>query len=110
MSKVKNKKARTMRVGTQIIRQLSTTFYPNIRMIFDELVSNARDAMATEVKIFLGADKIVIEDNGEGMSPDGLEKFFFISSTEKETGKIRTKGNKNARRRHARSVRELQVL
>lgn len=90
---MKDKKPRTMRVGTQIIRQLSTTFYPNIRMIFDELVSNARDAIATEVKIYIGTDKIMIEDNGYGMSPEELEKFFFISSTDKEPGEIKITGS-----------------
>lgn len=82
-----------IRVGTNIIKQLSTTFYPNLNMVFSELVSNARDAMATKVRIRVGDDKITIEDNGEGMTHDDLIKFFYISHTDKEEGNIKIRGD-----------------
>jgi hypothetical protein len=85
--------AEKIKVGTSLIKQLSTTFYPNLRMVFDELVANARDAMATVVKIHIGEDKIIFEDNGEGMTKEQLVKFFYISHTGKEEGIIRTRGN-----------------
>jgi len=78
-----------MRVGTQLIKHLSSTFYPNPLIIFDELLSNARDAMATEVKITITDDEIIVEDNGEGMSPEELVKFFYISYSEKPTAPMR---------------------
>jgi HSP90 family molecular chaperone len=79
----------SIRVGTKIIKELSTTFYPDLKMVFGELVANARDAMATVVKINIGDNKITIEDNGEGMNKSQLVKFFYIAHTEKEEGELK---------------------
>lgn len=81
-----------MRVGTKIIRQLSTSFYPDLKMVFGELVANARDAMATGVKIKIDDDKIIFEDNGEGMTQEELVKFFYISHSQKEDAIKKTRG------------------
>ena len=78
-----------IRVGVKIIKQLSTTFYGKSRMIFDELVTNARDAMASEVSIDISPDMIIVTDNGEGMSREELTRFFYISHTERVEGQIR---------------------
>jgi hypothetical protein len=72
-----------MRVGVSLVKQLSSTFYSKTRMTFDELISNSRDSMATRVKIDISDAYITIEDDGDGMSPDELIKFFHISYTEK---------------------------
>lgn len=56
-----------IRVGTALIKQLSSSFYPKTYMIFDELVSNSRDAGATEVKLGIYKDHIEVDDNGDGM-------------------------------------------
>lgn len=80
-----------IRVGTALIKQLSTSFYPNARMIFDEMVSNSRDAMASTVKIQLSETEISIEDDGEGMTPQQLVRFFYISHTDKPQKPVRTK-------------------
>jgi len=82
-----------LRVGVKLLQQLSSTFYINTRMVFDELISNARDAFATEVRITIEKDKIVLEDNGEGMDDKQLVKFFYISHTGKKTGEEITKGS-----------------
>ena len=82
----------SLRIGVSLIRQLSTTFYLNSRMIFDELISNARDAFATKVEIKINDDTIEISDNGEGMSQEELVRFFYISHTAKNTGELKTKG------------------
>ena len=81
-----------VRVGVALLGQLSTTFYLNTRMIFDELISNARDAFATYVKIAIDADKITVEDNGEGLSPDEMVRFFYISHTQKKSGSEEQRG------------------
>lgn len=72
-----------IRVGTALIKQLSSSFYPKTYMIFDELVSNSRDAGATEVKLGIYKDHIEVDDNGDGMDRAELVKFFYISSTHK---------------------------
>lgn len=49
-----------------------------------ELVNNAYDADATEVKITIDEDSIVVQDNGTGMDLEGLKQYFLIGSPEKK--------------------------
>ncbi len=50
-----------------------------------ELVKNAYDAQATEVMLTFEADKIVIEDNGKGMSLDDIRnKWLFVAYSAKK--------------------------
>lgn len=52
-----------------------------------ELVKNAYDARANHVVIEFSEDKIVIEDNGKGMSTDDLEnKWLFVAYSAKKEG------------------------
>jgi len=53
-----------------------------------ELVNNAYDADATEAKVTIGEDSIIVEDNGSGMDRKGLEQYFNVGSPFK---KIHTK-------------------
>lgn len=53
-----------------------------------ELVANAYDADATTVKIIVGEDTIVVEDNGIGMDKDGLRQYFTIGSNFKKQNPI----------------------
>lgn len=46
-----------------------------------ELINNAYDADATEVKVNIANDQIIIEDDGTGMNLDGLRQYFNIGST-----------------------------
>lgn len=48
-----------------------------------ELVNNAYDADATEVRVTIDTDKVIVEDNGSGMDMKGLEQYFKIGSPEK---------------------------
>ncbi len=45
-----------------------------------ELVNNAYDADATEVRITVKRDSVEIEDNGTGMDREGLVQYFNIGS------------------------------
>lgn len=49
-----------------------------------ELVNNAYDADATEVRITLTEDRIEVVDNGSGMDLEGLKQYFNIGSIEKK--------------------------
>src|SRR3989338_5043041 len=49
-----------------------------------ELVNNAYDADATEVRVNISENEIVVEDNGSGMDMEGLEQYFNIGSPEKK--------------------------
>ncbi len=48
-----------------------------------ELVNNAYDADATEVRVTIRDDLIRVEDNGAGMDLEGLKQYFNIGSPEK---------------------------
>ncbi len=48
-----------------------------------ELVNNAYDADATEVRVTVSGELINVEDNGAGMDLDGLGQYFNIGSPEK---------------------------
>ncbi len=52
-----------------------------------ELVKNSFDAHATFVRIFFYTDKIIISDNGKGMSEaDILDKWLFVAYSAKRDG------------------------
>lgn len=46
-----------------------------------ELINNAYDADATEVRVSIKDDQIFVEDNGIGMDFEGLKQYFNIGST-----------------------------
>ena len=48
-----------------------------------ELVNNAYDADATEVRVTVDTEMIRVEDNGAGMDLEGLKQYFNIGSPEK---------------------------
>lgn len=48
-----------------------------------ELVNNAYDADATEVRVTVRDDLVQVEDNGTGMDLEGLKQYFNIGSPEK---------------------------
>src|SRR3990167_6473836 len=48
-----------------------------------ELVSNAYDADATEVAIEITPERIIVIDNGSGMSENELRRYFTIGSRNK---------------------------
>lgn len=49
-----------------------------------ELISNSYDADATEVRIDIYDNRLVIEDNGVGMDKVGLQQYFTIGSDYKK--------------------------
>jgi hypothetical protein len=68
-----------MTVQREVIRYLSVGLYQNFARAIKELVSNAYDAQATEVRIRLDLlnDRIVVRDNGNGMDLKDLEEKFL---------------------------------
>ena len=48
-----------------------------------ELVNNAYDADAAEVKVTVTPESVSVEDNGTGMDMEGLQQYFVIGSQEK---------------------------
>jgi HSP90 family molecular chaperone len=48
-----------------------------------ELVNNAYDADAIEVRLAISEEEVTVEDNGSGMDLEGLKQYFNIGSPEK---------------------------
>jgi len=60
-----------------------------------ELINNAYDADATEVRVTIKDDKIIVEDDGLGMDIDGLKQYFNIGSTLKRDNPKSSKFGRN---------------
>lgn len=66
-------------VNKEIVSHLSLGLYRNFARAIKELVSNAYDADATEVKIKLDLNKkrIIVRDNGKGMNLEEIKDRFL---------------------------------
>lgn len=78
-----------MRVGAQILEQLSRGVYSTPEMAIKELISNSFDADATEVTIDTKSNpgSILISDNGLGMDYNDFEENYTYISKSPKVGK-----------------------
>lgn len=79
----------SLKVDSKVVSHLSIGLYKNFSRAIKELVSNAYDAEATEVKINLDfkSKKLIIKDNGKGMDKKDIEnKLLTIGKTTPRTG------------------------
>ena len=82
MTDLQNNRQQTIKVTVDKSHLLTLgerMYVESIEMI-RELVHNAYDADATEVRVVVENDKIVIKDNGSGMNEIGLSQFFTVGS------------------------------
>jgi hypothetical protein len=83
-----------IKVASRIIDYLSSGLYDSPAACLKELINNAYDADATNVYVFIkpDADRIIIEDNGEGLDRSEFEKHFkMISESHKRDNSDVTK-------------------
>ena len=83
-----------IKVGSQILNQLSKGVYSTPAMALKELISNAYDADASKVTIETksAGSVLVIRDNGHGMNhTDFDQKFAYISKSPKVSESDRSK-------------------
>jgi hypothetical protein len=76
-------------VGSRIIDSLSSGLYKDPAACLKELVNNSFDADASRVRVLVkpDADRIIIEDDGVGMTRDQFVKHFSrISESHKRDG------------------------
>ena len=78
-----NKQIRTLEitVDKSHIITIGERLYGESIELIRELINNAYDADATEVKVTIEDSQIVVEDDGSGMDFDGLRQYFNIGST-----------------------------
>jgi len=78
-------------VDSALLRELGEKLVSTVHVALAELVKNAYDADATTVQVSInpspiGGPTIIIEDNGSGMSPEEVAKYWMrIGTTNKES-------------------------
>ena len=85
-----------IKVASRIIDYLSSGLYHTPGACLKELVNNSYDARAKRVDIFVkpDADRIIIEDNGDGMNKNEFQKHFDrVSESHKRDGNDTTEVN-----------------
>ncbi len=85
-----------IKVASRIIDYLSSGLYHTPAACLKELVNNSFDARATRVDIFVkpDADRIIIEDDGDGMSREQFQNHFDrVSESHKRDGSEVTEGD-----------------
>ena len=66
-------------ISLNVLEHLGINLYSNVPAVLSEIVANAWDADASEVRITWdrAADRIVIQDDGIGMTPDEINERFL---------------------------------
>lgn len=81
----------TLKVDDRVLARVTDGIYRRPSSAFRELISNAYDADATEVVVQTDAprfERIVVRDNGRGMSPESLADLVnHIGGSSKRTSK-----------------------
>lgn len=72
-----------VRVDRSHLITIGKRLYAESLELIRELVNNAYDADASEVRITIREDEIEVADNGLGMDLEGLKQYFNIGSQEK---------------------------
>jgi len=70
-------------VDKRHIISIGERLYAESAELLRELINNAYDADATEVKVEIAPERIEVSDNGSGMNAAGLRQYFIIGSDEK---------------------------
>lgn len=76
-----NKREYKINIDPRILELLGPSLYTNIYFVLAELIANAYDANASNVYIIQKADRIIVEDDGTGMSYEkgDIEKYLNVA-------------------------------
>lgn len=80
-------------VDSALLKELGEKLVETVQIALAELVKNAYDADATEVKVIIDTDRegknyIKIEDNGLGMSFEAVNKYWMRIATTNKVSKV----------------------
>ncbi|MGR1216555.1 ATP-binding protein [Metapseudomonas otitidis] len=76
-------------VDAALLRELGERLVGKPHIALAELVKNSYDADATEVIIRFGQGKIIVIDNGDGMSPDAFINYWLrVGTTHKQDAEL----------------------
>lgn len=76
-----------MSISLNVLNHLGLNLYSNTPAVLAEVIANAWDADATEVKINFSKDAITVADNGVGMDLDDINKKYLFVGYEKRPKK-----------------------
>ena len=84
------KKTAPINVSKEVVKHLSIGLYRNFALAIKELISNSYDAGATVTKLKLDLDnnRIVLRDNGRGMSEEEFKNKYLTIGFYKEPSKL----------------------
>ena len=74
-----------MSIDFNVLNHLGINLYSNIPAVLSEAVANSYDADATEVKIDIKSDHVVIEDNGTGMTESDINEKYLLVGYQKRS-------------------------
>lgn len=104
-------------IESRVLRELGERLVSDAEVALTELIKNSYDADASECRISLSGDQLIIEDNGNGMSFDDFRtKWMRIATGNKEQNPISTKyerkltGSKGVGRFAVRFLGKLLIL
>lgn len=73
----------TMSLSLNVLNHLGINLYSNVPAVLSEAVANSWDADAEKVEIEIGREKIVITDDGHGMSLDDINHKYLLVGYER---------------------------
>lgn len=83
MSKQNSQPKYKMTMSLNVLNHLGIKLYSNVPAVLSEIVANAWDADASEVNIKIKDDTVTIDDNGQGMSLEDINKRYLFVGYEK---------------------------
>lgn len=76
-----------MTMSLNVLNHLGLNLYSNTPSVLSEAVANSYDADAKSVKIFISDDRIIIKDDGCGMTSDEInEKYLRVGYEKRKNG------------------------
>lgn len=80
-----------MRMSLNVLNHLGLNLYSNVPAVLSEVVANSWDADATSVEIVIEGDKIIITDDGHGMSEADInDKYLNVGYERRKNEQVRT--------------------
>lgn len=77
-----------LEIDLNVLNHLGIGLYSSTPAVVTEIVANAWDADAEEVKVEIQNDKIIVHDDGHGMGSDELqERFLRVGYARRDQGK-----------------------
>lgn len=99
-------------INARILELLGPNLYTNIYYVLAELIANAYDASARNVYVILHNDEIVIEDDGNGMSYEEINKKYLevAKETRNSSGDTYTQDELHRRKMGRKGIGKIAAL